>query len=74
MIAEKFPELKRLSAEEKLILVGELWNELAAEGDALAPRADHIKLLKERLGHYRQHPRLSMSLPVVHDYKSNVPL
>ncbi len=56
MIAEKFPELKRLSPDEKLILVGELWEELAAQPDALAPREDHIALLKERLERYRRHP------------------
>jgi len=56
MIAEKIPELKTLSAEEKLILVGELWDELAASPDAFPPREDHIKLLRERLEHYRQHP------------------
>jgi putative addiction module component (TIGR02574 family) len=56
MIAEKIPELKTLSPEEKLVLVGELWNELAAHPDALPPREDHIKLLRERLEHYRQHP------------------
>jgi putative addiction module component (TIGR02574 family) len=56
MIAEKIPELKTLSAEEKLILVGELWDELAASADAFPPREDHIKLLRERLEHYRQHP------------------
>jgi len=56
MIAEKIPELKTLSAEEKLILVGELWDELAAYPDAFPPREDHIKLLRERLEHYRQHP------------------
>jgi len=44
MIAEKIPELKRLSPDEKLIL------------DPLAPREDHIALLKERLEHYRRHP------------------
>jgi hypothetical protein len=38
MIAEKIPELKNLSAEEKLILVGELWNELGAQPDAFPPR------------------------------------
>jgi hypothetical protein len=38
MIAEKIPELKTLSAEEKLILVGELWDELAASPDAFPPR------------------------------------
>jgi hypothetical protein len=29
MIGEKIPELKSLSPEEKLILVGELWDEFA---------------------------------------------
>ena len=56
MIAETIPGLKRLSLEEKLILVGELWDELAAQPDALPPRDDHIKVLRERLEHYRQHP------------------
>ena len=56
MIAERIPELKSLSSEEKLILVGELWDELAAQPDLLPPRDDHIKLLKERLEYFRQHP------------------
>jgi len=56
MIAERIPELKSLSPEEKLILVGELWDQLAAQPDAFPPRADHIKLLEERLEHYRRHP------------------
>ena len=56
MIAEKIPELKSLSPEEKLILVGELWDELAARPGAFPPREDHIKLLQERLEHYREHP------------------
>jgi putative addiction module component (TIGR02574 family) len=56
MITEKIPELKGLSPEEKLILVGELWDELAAKPNAFPPREDHIKLLRERLAHYRQNP------------------
>jgi putative addiction module component (TIGR02574 family) len=56
VIAERIPELKSLSPEEKLILVGEIWDQLAAEPDAFPPRDDHIKLLEERLEHYRQHP------------------
>jgi len=56
MIAEKIPALKTLSPEEKLILVGELWDELAAKPQALPPRDDHIKILKDRLEHYRLHP------------------
>jgi len=56
MIAEKIPELETLSPEEKLVLVGELWDELATHPDTLPPREDHIKLLRERLEHYREHP------------------
>jgi putative addiction module component (TIGR02574 family) len=56
MIAEKIPGLKRMSSEEKLILVGELWDELVAHPDALPPREDHFKLLRDRLEHYRKHP------------------
>jgi putative addiction module component (TIGR02574 family) len=56
MIAERIPELKNLSSEEKLILVGELWDELASHPEAFPSRDDHVKLLKERLEHFRQHP------------------
>jgi putative addiction module component (TIGR02574 family) len=56
MIAERIPELKRLSPEEKLILVSELWKELATQPDSFPPREDHIELLKERLEHYRKNP------------------
>ena len=56
MIAETIPELKSLSLGEKLILVGELWDELAAQPAAFPPREDHIRVLQERLENYRQHP------------------
>lgn len=56
MIAEKIPELQKLSLKEKLILAGELWNELAAHPNAFPTREDHIELLQERLDHYRKHP------------------
>ena len=56
MIAERIPELKSLSADEKLMLVGELWDELAAHPDAFPPREDHVRILRERLEHYRKHP------------------
>jgi len=56
VIAERIPALKNLSAEEKLVLVGELWDELASLPNALPRREDHVKVLKERLEHYRQHP------------------
>ena len=56
MIAATIPELKSLSLGEKLILVGELWDELAAQPSAFPPREDHIKVLQERLEHYRRQP------------------
>jgi len=36
--------------------VGELWDELAAQPEAFPPREDHVKLLRQRLEHYRQNP------------------
>lgn len=56
MITEKFPGLKDLSPEEKLALVGELWEELSASPDLLAPRDDHRQLLRERLEKHREQP------------------
>lgn len=56
MIAEKIPQLQSLSNEEKLLLVGEIWNELVAQPNALPPREDHVALLGERLEHFRKNP------------------
>jgi putative addiction module component (TIGR02574 family) len=56
MVADKIPELKRLSNEEKLMLVGELWDDLASQPEALPPRSEHIELLKERLEQFRRNP------------------
>jgi putative addiction module component (TIGR02574 family) len=56
MVSEKIPQLKNLSPEEKLILVGELWDQLAADPEAFPKRDDHVKLLEVRLAHFQQHP------------------
>jgi putative addiction module component (TIGR02574 family) len=56
MIAERIPQLQNLSPEEKLILVGEIWDELAASPNSLPPRQDHIDLLKQRLADYKKNP------------------
>jgi putative addiction module component (TIGR02574 family) len=56
MIAERFPGLEALSVEEKLILVDELWDEIAARPEAFPPREDHLELIEQRLDHYRKHP------------------
>ena len=56
VIAEKIPQLQSLSPEDKLILVGELWEQLAADPRAFPARQNHVALLEERLEHFRQHP------------------
>jgi len=56
VVAEKIPQLKSLSSEEKLILVGELWDQLAADPEAFPKRDDHVQLLEARLAHFRDHP------------------
>ena len=56
MIAEKIPQLKDLSVEEKLVLVSELWDDLASHPEAFPPREDHLRLLRERLEHFRRNP------------------
>lgn len=61
MIAEKIPELKHLTPEEKLILIRELWEELAAEPNAFPAREEHIRVLRERLEHYRNNPNDAMA-------------
>jgi putative addiction module component (TIGR02574 family) len=57
MIAERIPELKNLTSEEKLILVGELWDDLAENPEAFPVREDHVRLLRDRLEHYRRNPQ-----------------
>ena len=56
MIAEKIPQLKTLTSEEKLLLVGEIWNELAAQPNAFPPRKDHVEILQARLDRYQKNP------------------
>ncbi len=56
VIAETIPALKTLSSQQKLTLVGELWDELETDPDAFPPREDHIKILEERFEHFRNHP------------------
>jgi putative addiction module component (TIGR02574 family) len=70
MIAERIPALQMLSLEEKLILAGELWDELAAHPEAFPPRDDHVKILQERLEHYRQHPE---DVTAWEDLKARIP-
>jgi putative addiction module component (TIGR02574 family) len=56
MILEKFPEVQKLIPSEKLILVSELWNDLAANPSEVAVSREVIAELDRRMEHLRQHP------------------
>ena len=56
MIAEKIPELKNLSPDEKLILVGELWDELVAHPANVPVTPEQIAELDRRMEEYRRDP------------------
>ena len=56
MIAEKIPELKKLSADEKLILVGELWDELIANPKNIPITPGQIAELDRRMQEYGRDP------------------
>ena len=56
MIAERIPDLQKLTLQEKLALAGELWDEIARSEECLPPRRDHVRILEERMAEYKQHP------------------
>ncbi|MGA2173482.1 MAG: addiction module protein [Verrucomicrobiota bacterium] len=56
MILEKFPEVQRLSASEKLMFVSELWNDLEANPSQVPVAREIIEGLDRRMEHFRQHP------------------
>jgi putative addiction module component (TIGR02574 family) len=56
MILETLPEVRRLTASEKLILVGELWNDLAAHPTEIPVSREHIAELDRRMEEYRRDP------------------
>ena len=56
MILEQFPEIKQLSAAEKLIFVSELWNDLEAHPTEVPVSREIIAELDRRIEHFRQHP------------------
>ena len=56
MILERHPELRRLSPSEKLALVSELWDDLAAHPEAVPVAPEQIAELDRRMEAYRQDP------------------
>ena len=56
MILEQHPELRSLSPSEKLALVSELWDDLAAHPDRVPVTPEQIAELDRRMEAYRQDP------------------
>jgi putative addiction module component (TIGR02574 family) len=56
MILEQYPELRRLSPAEKLALVTELWDDLAAHPEDVPVPPEHLAELDRRMEEYRKDP------------------
>jgi putative addiction module component (TIGR02574 family) len=56
MIVEQLPSIRNLSRPEKLLLVAELWEEIASEDSDLPITREQIAELDRRMERYRQHP------------------
>jgi putative addiction module component (TIGR02574 family) len=56
MILERFPEVQKMSASEKLILVSELWNELEAHPSEVPVSREIIAELDRRMEQFRRNP------------------
>ena len=58
---EKIPELRTLSAFEKLTLVTELWEDLASQPEDIPITSEQIAEVDRRLEEYRRNPSLGSS-------------
>jgi putative addiction module component (TIGR02574 family) len=56
MILERIPDLRKLSAAEKLLLVTELWDDLAAHPTEVPVAREQIAELDRRMEAYRRNP------------------
>ena len=56
MILEQYPELQRLSPADKLALVSELWDDLAAHPEDVPVAPELIAELDRRMEAYRKDP------------------
>ena len=58
---ERIPELRTLSASDKLTLVTELWDDLASNPEDIPITPEQIAEVDRRLEEYRQNPSLGSS-------------
>ncbi len=56
MILERFPDVQRLSASEKLQFVSELWNDLESHPIEVPVSREIIAELDRRMEHFQKNP------------------
>jgi putative addiction module component (TIGR02574 family) len=56
MILERFPDVQKMSASEKLILVSELWNDLEAHPVEVPVSREVIAELDRRMEQFERNP------------------
>ena len=56
MILEQHPQLKQLSSSQKLLLVSELWDDLAAHPEQVPVTPEQMAELDRRMEVYRKNP------------------
>ena len=56
MILEKIPQIKSLNSTEKLLLVGELWSDLASHPKEIPVSKEIIQELDRRIEVYENNP------------------
>jgi putative addiction module component (TIGR02574 family) len=56
MILEKIPDVSKLTSAEKLLLVSELWDDLAAHPSEVPVSPEQIAELDRRMDAYRRDP------------------
>ena len=69
MIAEKFPAIQSLSAEDKLILANELWESVESEESTIPFDESVEALLNQRFEHFRKNPETAVSWE---DFKKSI--
>ena len=62
MTLTDFPEVRALSAREKLQLVDELWASVGPELDALEVSGEERRMLDERWATFLKHPASALTL------------
>ena len=61
MILETIPDVSRLTAAQKLLLVSELWDDLAAHPTEVPVSREQIAELDRRMDDYRRDPSQATS-------------